>query len=182
MPEKGDNAVYKAARVIGELSRLDLGAGGDFPAGKPTLNVGWMRGGMNINSVPDEARFGLDIRLVPGITDTDVMARLEAIAGGDVSFTRISHAASVYTDPAEPWVQSVFALMHEIAGTSTEPAIATYFTDAAALTAAYGFPPTLILGPGDAAMAHQTDEYCLVSRIEEAHAAFTRIAQEWCGV
>jgi succinyl-diaminopimelate desuccinylase len=181
MPEKGENAVYKAARIVGQLEKLDLGAGGDFPAGAPTVNVGWLRGGMNINSVPDEARFGLDIRLVPGITEADVMARLGEIAGNDASFTRISHAASVWTEPSHPWVQGVFSLMERIAGTSTEPAIATYFTDAATLTQAYGHPPTLILGPGEAGMAHQTDEYCYVSRIEEAQAAFTQIAQDWCG-
>ncbi len=182
MPEKGENAVYKAARIISQLEALDLAAGGDFPAGKPTLNIGWMRGGMNINSVPDEARFGIDIRLVPGIGEADVMARLTEIAGAEASFKRVTHAASVYTEPSHPWVQSVFAVMKDIAGVSTEPAIATYFTDAAALTGAYGYPPTLVIGPGEAGMAHQTDEYCYVSRIEEAHAAFTQIAKDWCGV
>jgi succinyl-diaminopimelate desuccinylase len=182
MPEKGENAVYRAARIISRLETLDLGAGRDFTVGVPTLNVGWMRGGMNINSVPDEARFGIDIRLVPGITDADVMARLEGLAGADATFTRISHAASVWTEPSDPWVQSVFAVMKDVAGASTDPAIATYFTDAAALTEAYGYPPTLIIGPGEASMAHQTDEYCYVSRIEEAQTAFTRIAKDWCGV
>jgi succinyl-diaminopimelate desuccinylase len=182
MPEKGDNAVYKAARVVGRLETLDLSAGHEFTVGAPTVNVGWLRGGLNVNSVPDEARFGVDIRMVPGITAAEVMARLAEIGGTDASFTLRNHAPVVWSEPSDPWIAGVFQLMREIAGASTEPAIATYFTDAAALTKAYGYPPTLILGPGDPAMAHQTDEYCHIHRIEEARAAFTQIARDWCGV
>src|SRR5262245_28789876 len=82
MPEQGDNAVYKAARVVGRLAALDLAEGRDITVGTPTLNVGWLRGGLNVNSVPDEARFGLDIRLVPGISVAEVMARLDQAADG----------------------------------------------------------------------------------------------------
>ena len=68
MPEKGVNAVYKAARVVGRLETLNLADGHDVSIGAPTLNIGWLRGGMNVNSVPDEARFGIDIRMVPNIS------------------------------------------------------------------------------------------------------------------
>ena len=182
MPEKGENAVYKAARVVSRLATLDLGAGHDFTVGVPTLNVGWLCGGLNINSVPDEARFGIDIRMVPGITADEVMARLAEIGAADASFALRSQAPTVWSDPSDPWIAGVFELMREIADAPTEAAIATYFTDAAALTKAYGYPPTLILGPGEPGMAHQTDEFCYISRIEEAQTAFTQIAKEWCGV
>ena len=182
MPEKGENAVYKAARVVTRLAGLDLSAGRALTVGKPTLNVGWLRGGLNINSVPDEARFAIDVRMVPGITTAEVLTQLAEIGGTDASFTLKNHAPAVWSEPSDPWIAGVFELMREIAGAPTEPAIATYFTDAAALTQAYGYPPTLILGPGDPALAHQTDEYCQISRIEEAKSAFTRIAKDWCGV
>ena len=182
MPEQGENAVYKAARVVGRLETLNLAEGLDGAVGVPTLNVGWLRGGLNVNSVPDEARFGIDIRMVPGVTVEEVMTKLTKAAGTDASFTVGSHYPPVWTEPSDPWVAGVFALMHEVAGAPTEPAIATYFTDAAALTKAYGYPPTLILGPGEPSLAHQTDEYCFIHRIEEARAAFTEIARRWCGV
>ncbi len=137
---------------------------------------------MNINSVPDEARMGVDVRIVPGITDTEILAELAEIGGTDVAFSRMGYSPAVWSDPSDPWIVSVFDIMREITGTSTEPAIASYFTDAAALTVAYGHPPTLILGPGEPEMAHQTDEFCYVRRIEEAKAAFTEIARAWCGV
>lgn len=90
MPEQGDNAVYKAARVVGKLERLDLGEGRALKGGLPTLSVGWFHGGMNVNSIPDEATFGLDIRLVPGLTDADVLAKLAEIGGTDVTFTKFT--------------------------------------------------------------------------------------------
>jgi len=34
--------------------------------GKPTVNVGNISGGININSVPDRAEFGIDLRILPG--------------------------------------------------------------------------------------------------------------------
>lgn len=182
MPEKGDNAVYKAARAVGRLAALDLGAGHDVGVGAPTLNVGWLRGGMNVNSVPDEARFGLDVRMVPSVPKETVLARLAQAVGGDATLQEKSYFPAVWSEPSDPWIASVFALMKEIAGAETEPAIATYFTDAAALTKAYGYPPTLILGPGEPSMAHQTDEFCHIHRIEEAKAAYTEIARRWCGL
>jgi succinyl-diaminopimelate desuccinylase len=182
MPEQGDNAVYKAARVVTRLASLNLAEGRELAAGVPTVNVGWLRGGMNVNSVPDEARFGIDIRMVPGITDSEVMAVLAEIGGPDVSFSRRTYAAPVWTDPADPWMAGVFDLMQALTGARAEPTIASYFTDAAALTGAYGNPPTVILGPGEMEMAHQTDEFCHIHRIQQAKTAYIEITKSWCGL
>ena len=87
---------------------------------------------------------------------------------------------SVYTDPSEPWVRSVFEVMTPILGAPPAARTATYFTDAAALNQAYRNPPTVILGPGEPQMAHQTDEYCVIERIEQAVAAYEEIIRRWC--
>jgi succinyl-diaminopimelate desuccinylase len=39
----------------------------------------------------------------------------------------------------------------------------------------------VILGPGPAALAHQTDEYCEIARIEEAKAISARLIDDWSG-
>jgi succinyl-diaminopimelate desuccinylase len=59
---------------------------------------------------------------------------------------------------------------------------APYFTDASPLTPAYGNPPTVILGPGEMHVAHQTDEYCVVERVEQAVELYVDIARRWCGI
>ena len=182
MPEEGDNAVYKAARVVGRLERLKLDERRTLKGGLPTLNVGWFHGGINVNSVPDEATFGLDIRMVPGLTDTDIMAMLAEIGGTDVSFTKFTSFPPVYTEASDPWIAEVREVMAEITGERHSPAIASYFTDAEALVRGYGHPPAIILGPGEPDMAHQTDEFCTIHRIEAATAGFTEIARRWCGI
>lgn len=182
MPDKGDNAIYKAAHVISKLAELKLHEGRMLNAGLPTLNVGRIQGGMNINSIPDRTVFEIDIRMVPGLDPDDVMAQLKSIGGGEVEFTKMDYHSPVWSEPSNPWIRDVFQVMTDITGDPQEEAIATYFTDAHALCRAYGNPPTLILGPGEADMAHQTDEYCLISRIEEATAAFTEITKRWCAI
>ena len=179
MPELGVNAIYKAARTISQLEDFDFNVARHPVLGKPTLNVGTVHGGMNINSVPDRAEVGIDIRTLPDQDHGDLCAHLSSYLGDDIAVEPVVDVGSVWTDPAEDWMLDVFDVMAEILGKMPEVCTATYFTDAAALTPAYGGPPTVILGPGEAAMAHQTDEYCVVDRIDQAVDAYVEIAKRW---
>ena len=179
MPELGVNAIYKAARTISQLEDFDFNVARHPVLGKPTLNVGTVHGGMNINSVPDRAEVGIDIRTLPDQDHGDLCAHLSSYLGDEIAVEPIVDVGSVWTDPAEDWMLDVFDVMAEILGKMPEVCTATYFTDAAALTPAYGGPPTVILGPGEAAMAHQTDEYCVVDRIDQAVDAYVEIAKRW---
>jgi succinyl-diaminopimelate desuccinylase len=82
----------------------------------------------------------------------------------------------VITDPADPWMQAVF----DVVGGGVEPRGVSYFTDAAALTPAYGDPPTVIWGPGEAAQAHQTDEYAEAAKVDAAADGYFEVARRWC--
>ena len=55
MPHEGDNAVLKAARAAMLLSEYDFDGIAHPALGRPTLNVGRIEGGLNLNSVPDSA-------------------------------------------------------------------------------------------------------------------------------
>ena len=70
--------------------------------------------------------------------------------------------------------------MEPTLGEKVEPRGVAYFTDASALTPAFGHPPIVILWPGEASQAHQTDEYCFMSSIEQAAEAYMDIARKWC--
>jgi len=182
MPEKGVNAVFKAARAVAVLERFLFSNPPHPLMGQATLNVGTIRGGLNINSVPDEAVIGIDIRTVPSVRHAQIKADLARQLGVDVELETLLDLESVYTAPEDPWVQEVFDVMQSILGKRPEPRAATYFTDAAALNLAYGTPPTIILGPGEAPLAHQTDEYCLVERVAESVGAYEEIARRWCNI
>lgn len=179
MPEKGVNAVYKAANAIGKLEDFDFNIAPDAILGKPTLNVGTVHGGLNFNSVPDMAEIGIDIRTTPGQDHATILSNLSGYLGDGVELETVVDVGGVLTDPANEWMQEVFDIMSGILGSRPEAHTAAYFTDASALAPAYGGAPTVILGPGEATMAHQTDEYCIVDKIGEAVEAYTEIARRW---
>jgi succinyl-diaminopimelate desuccinylase len=182
MPEKGVNAVFKAARAVAVLEKFRFSNPPHPLMGQASLNVGTIRGGLNINSVPDEAVIGIDIRTVPSAPHAQIKAELARQLGTDVELETLLDLESVYTAPEDPWIQEVFEVMRPILGNRPEPRAATYFTDAAALNIAYGTPPTIVLGPGEAPLAHQTDEYCVVERVAESVAAYEEIARRWCKI
>ncbi len=182
MPEEGVNAVYKAARAALALSSLDFSEDTHPILGPPTLNVGWLRGGLNINSVPDEARFGLDVRIVPGAGRERLLRRFEQATGGEVTFEVKGTSDAVWTDPSDPWIADVAAIVASVTGQDVPIGGAKFFTDAAPLKPGMGDPPTIVLGPGEPAQAHQTDEYCTIARIEEAEAIYSETIARWCGL
>jgi succinyl-diaminopimelate desuccinylase len=181
MPERGDNAVYKIARAALALQDFDFETAAHPLMGTPTLNVGAVRGGLNINSVPDAAELDIDIRSVADQSHTRLLQCLCRVLGPDISLHPLLDVGSVYTAPDDPWMRRVFALCAERSGVPPAPRTGSYFTDAAALRLPLGLPPTVILGPGEPELAHQTDEYCRVDRILEATTLFSDLIDDWCG-
>jgi succinyl-diaminopimelate desuccinylase len=175
-PHLGRNAIYPLARAIAALSELTFDVPADPVLGEPTINIGTFHGGTAINVVPDRAEAQIDVRTVPGLTGEAVLERLRAAVGPDVALEPWIDLAPVVSDPEDPWIRAAVAL----AGGPDEPRGLTYFTDAAALAPAYGNPPTLIWGPGEAAQAHQTDEWAEAAKIDAAAEMFTEVARRWC--
>ena len=180
MPEKGINAIYKAADAVKKLQDFDFEAVPHPLLGSPTLNVGTITGGININSVPDQALIGIDIRTTPDQSNKEVYEKLKSYLGQELEFNRLMDVEGIATDPQDEWILEVFDVMESFLEERPVARGVTYFTDASALTPAFGNPPTIILGPGDPAMAHKTDEYCEISKIEEAVEAYLEIVRRWC--
>ena len=180
MPELGVNAVYKAARAIARLEAFDFAARAHPVMGAPTLNVGTVRGGDGINMVPDWASIGVDIRTVPGMDHAELLARLRGALGEDAQVEMISDLPPVWTAPEDEWMQRVLDICARQLGARPPTRTATYMTDAANLRKAYAGAPTVVLGPGEPQMAHQTDEYCSQERIREAVALYEALIADWC--
>lgn len=182
MPEKGENAVYRSARAITKLEEFGFNVARHAVLGGPTLNVGTVKGGMNINSVPDHAEFTIDLRTVPGQDHAQLREQLSSYLGEEVELETLVDVPGVWTEPELAWMQEVYAIAKRVTGRETPVAAASYFTDASVLTPSYGNPPTVVLGPGQAEMAHQTDEYCYVDKLDEAVAVYRELTRAWCGV
>ncbi len=180
MPEQGVNAIYKAARAIVRLDDFRFDGAPHPVLGAPTLNIGTITGGINVNSVPDRAVFTIDIRTVPPQNADQIHRSLQDHLGPEIGLKKRTDAPAVASDPNDPWVRYVFGVMGRFIDETPIPRGVTYFTDASALTAAFGNIPTVILGPGEPGMAHKTDEYCHLSKIEAATEAYSEIAGDWC--
>jgi succinyl-diaminopimelate desuccinylase len=182
MPEVGDNAIVKMARVIGDLEHFRFPVESHAVMGKPTLNIGTIRGGLNTNSVPDEARITVDTRTVPGIDHVHLCESLGALlAPRGARVRKIVDTAALYTDPANEWVQEVFAACTPFLDGRPTPKTITFSTDGSDLKRGFGGPPAVILGPGEPKLAHQTDEWCSISRIDQSVDLFRTLMLRWCG-
>lgn len=180
MPEQGDNAIYKAARAVEKLRQFDFNIPDHPILGRPTLSVGTIRGGININSVPDKAVIGIDIRTIPGNDNDAVFTKLQSYLGEEATLQRLADVGGVFTDPQDAWIQQVFKIMGPYNEGPLELRGAAYVTDGSMLAPAFDNPPTIFLGPGEPEMSHKTDEFCYVSRIEDAVEAYTEIIKKWC--
>src|SRR5258708_2041234 len=109
MPELGVNAIYKAVRAVAKLESFDFGQPAHPVMGKPTMNVGTFQGGNTVNSVPDAASFGVDIRTVPGIDHAALRAKLQAVLGNEAELEVFSDMNAVWTEPDQDWVQAILA-------------------------------------------------------------------------
>ena len=180
MPEVGDNAILKLAKAIGDLDRFEFPVRSHPVMGKPTLNVGTIRGGLNTNSVPDEASMTLDTRTVPGIDHVHLCHSLEVLlAPRGAKVKKIVDTPSLYTDPADEWIQEVFEACTPILGKRPEPKTITFSTDGADLKRGFRGPPAVILGPGEPQLAHQTDEWCSLNKLEQSVALFRVLMLRW---
>jgi len=183
MPEVGDNAIVKMARVIGDLEHFHFPVESHPVMGKPTINIGTFHGGLNTNSVPDEARITLDTRTVPGIEHAHLCKSLQALlAPRGASVRQIVDTEKLYTEPGDEWVQEVFDACAPLLGARPTPKTITFSTDGADLKRGFGGPPAVILGPGEPTLAHQTDEWCSMERIAQSTDLFTTLARRWCGL
>ena len=179
MPELGVNAIYKAAKALGRLERFDFQTPQHPVMGKPTLNVGIIEGGNTVNAVPDYASVGVDIRTVPGMDHEEVLERLRRELP-EAELDVFSNLKPVWTAPDHEWIQRVFEICKPYLAEPPGARTAPYMTDAANLLKVYSGAPTVVLGPGEAAMAHQTDEYASQERIRQSVAIYESLIRDWC--
>lgn len=182
MPHLGVNAIYKAARAAAKLEAFEFHDHPHPVMGGPSLNVGTFHAGQTINSVPDEAVLGVDVRSIVGMDHAAVLARLRELLGSEAELDVFQDMPAVWTEPEHAWMQGVFDICAQTLGAAPEPRTVSYNSDAGNLLKVWRGAPTVILGPGEPAMAHQTDEYCHMSRIRESVDIYERIIRDWCGI
>ncbi|MEZ5684729.1 MAG: M20/M25/M40 family metallo-hydrolase [Paracoccaceae bacterium] len=148
--------------------------------GRPTLNIGTIAGGLNTNSVPDRCEVTLDLRSVPGAIMRGWLRRCAPAC------PRQRAASYRWTCPGlDRSGRALAGGAHDESaarsGQSVAPSAMSYFTDASIFTPALAGVQTVILGPGRAELAHKTDEYVSLARLEEAVAIYRDALDDWEG-
>jgi succinyl-diaminopimelate desuccinylase len=179
MPELGVNAIYKAAGAITKIRDFRFEGEMDPLLGYPTINVGRIKGGKNINSVPDHAEFTIDLRTTTRVDHKDIMVKLLGELGDDIRIKNLVDLKPVFTPETNPFVRLVYDVCGVSGTTPGFPKALSYMTDGAVLQEYYGGAPTVILGPGEPEMAHRTDEYCEISKLERSVDLYKRIILRW---
>ena len=175
MPDLGVNAIYKAARIVADLESFQFSVDEHHQLGYPTLNLGTIRGGENINSVPDKVTLEIDIRSTPNISHKEILSKIQNLLGAEVEIGSIVDVEGFSTSSEDPFYHKVSSAIEKVSGSSPIPSAAPYFTDGPILQRAMGLPPMVILGPGEPSMAHQTDEYCSISKIAQSYEIYREI-------
>jgi succinyl-diaminopimelate desuccinylase len=174
-PELGVNTILPAARFCTRLQEEMSESAGDPGRGRTTLNIGWFRGGRQVNIVPDRSRVQLDVRVARpedcGRT-LDLIDRIgaeEAEASGS-RFDRsvLSYHSPIAGDPIVPHVNRMLRTVAEITGREPETGMSPFSTDAVSIVPRLNVP-VLIFGPGDIAQAHRPNEFVDLQALCQAH-------------
>ena len=183
-PEAGDNAIFKAGRLLAwlqdclipELSSTDpMG----FASGN-TLSVGIIKGGSKANIIPDHCFITCDVRLLPGSGNAQAFlnqlcAQASAALGFPVElgYTHISPAME--SAAGQPFLQRIEEAMGILKLPCT-PGRVAYCTDGGILSAKGH--PCIILGPGDILNAHAAVEFVEIEQLEQAVQIYLEIARQ----
>jgi len=181
MPDSGENAIYAVARAIQKVENVRLDSHADLLLGLPTINVGTIVGGLNYNSVPDAATFTVDIRTVGGMDHDIAEEWLAELLGKKIELERFVDMPAVATDAGEGFIRVVEDAVRAVLGSDadTAPFGIPFFSDASVLQPLYHCP-TVIIGPGEPSVAHQTDEWCYVDNIKASQNIYRDIITRWC--
>jgi len=180
MPELGDNAIETAVDIIRRLRSWQPDSAKHALLGPMTAAVTTISGGSNINSVPDQASFTVDIRTVPSQRHSSLIADIKALCGPQADVDVVTDFPGFETDPQHTSVVSLIDILQTHLDKRPAPLGAPYFTDASALVPGFGGVPTVVIGPGEAAQAHQTNEFCYVRQIEMAFSIYRALIHQVC--
>jgi len=166
-PHLGVNAIEQMAQVIMALKQdTQQLANHQHPLlGPATCNVGVIRGGVQVNFVPDRCEIEVDRRLLPHETQAQVLADfqqlLDDLSHPPHSINAIMHPPMLTdlpleTDPREPAVQTLVAVLAELE--LPTKLVGVPFGSDASKFGARGIP-SMILGPGSIDQAHAAIEF-----------------------
>jgi acetylornithine deacetylase len=176
-PHLGVNAINHMARVVIALEEdhQRLAAREHPLLGPATCNVGVIRGGVQVNFVPDECAIEIDRRLLPGERAHEVLAHyqrlLDDLKSKHPTLDAFMEDPPLLTDEAletaadSAPAQLASTLLQEM-GFDGTPCGVPFGSDASKLSRA-GIP-SFVFGPGSIDQAHGAVEFVELDQVEQA--------------
>lgn len=187
-PHLGVNAIEGMATVVLAL-REDAAriAQRHHPLlGPATCNVGVIRGGVQVNFVPDECVIELDRRLLPGERVPQVLEEYQEILDRlmrqhpglsvEMESPPLLEDEALETSPNDEVVSTAGAVLRSM-GLNAQVGGVPFGSDASKLSRA-GIP-TIVFGPGSIDQAHAAVEYVETAAVEKALEFYRRFAVEF---
>lgn len=174
-PHLGVNAISRMARVIDALDAgsAELQANRHPLVGPATINVGVIRGGVQVNFVPDSCEIEIDRRLIPGESPDEVLDHYRRVLGDLATMDPpMLVDGPLETSPTSPIARLGSDVLREL-GLDPEPCGVPYGSDASKLSA-HGVP-SILLGPGSIDQAHAAVEWVDCEQVEQAVAFYRHV-------
>jgi len=193
-PHRGDNAIYKAARLICELAAM----ADDLPThpemGRATLAVTFIENtGGSRNVIPDSCSFYIDRRLVLGETAASALAPIRDLVkrsgiAAEVCITE--HVSTSWTgyacrapeyypawliDTDHPLVRTAVRTVEETLSYTPELRQWDFSTDGVYTQGTAGIP-TIGFGPGEERYAHTVDDQIRLDDVFKAATVYAHLA------
>jgi acetylornithine deacetylase len=178
-PSKGRSAIKDMMKVIEALEEGYIaGLNATDPlCGKAQCSINMIQGGRQVNAVPDLCCIRVDRRLMPNENAENVLPEVEKVLDGlrrldpqlQVSSRMDFKDNPLTQDTNSGFIQGVLKVLKNSA-MDAKPLGASYATDAGTLNKA-GLP-CVVLGPGEDAMAHTSNESIGVAELEEGVRVF----------
>lgn len=190
MAEQGVNAVDHMLELIRRIEAVGWEVEEHPVLGAPSLTIGTLQGGTVVNLVPDRCQAQIDIRTVPGIDHDSLVATLKGVVdqmgrdtpGFDGTLSMFGDYPPVGVDPNGPLVAAAENVLRRVRGVDPTQVSVAYFSDGSIIQPASNNVPTLLCGPGDPNLAHQTDERVHIDQLEQAGRFYAELPFEIFGV
>jgi acetylornithine deacetylase len=183
-PQLGINAITKMANLIQAIEcRIpSLYEGKKHPVlGSPTFNFGTVKGGIQVNLVPEACELQIDRRTLPGEEPASILAEFQEIVDdlsrSDPEFRAVIEApfledAYLDTPATAAIVNLTERACHSVLGRSRLQGV-PYATNASKLSRV-GIP-SVVIGPGNIDQAHTAVEFVDLDQVVQAAEIYLHI-------
>ncbi|HLI35603.1 MAG TPA: M20 family metallopeptidase [Terriglobia bacterium] len=186
-PCLGTNAIEHMARIVRFLEdhSRQLRAFRHPLVGSPTLNVGLIQGGTQVNVVPETCWIEIDRRLIPGEEPAQVLdSYRELLSGLQASNPDLEWFMEPpllqdqpMQTPADSAIAQCAARVLKETGLDGAPIGVPFGSDASKFARA-GIS-SIILGPGSIEQAHTADEYVELDEVEKAFVVYRNLMKSF---